>query len=223
VYRPETKLLPETAFDASYLLVKYRSTEVYQFFNELNAGVSMLHPDVLALLYHLGSVLRGPAIEFGPYISGSTIAFATGARDSGRTGTVLTTVEIGGRSEHPTLPVADIVKKLQENLDLYRVAPMVRVLVGDSRADSVRREIRAEGARAFDALIMDSDGHVLRDFELYSDALTPRAFLVVDDYFSPGAPDKELTTKAELDQLERMGTVQSLGVHGWGTWFGRLR
>lgn len=223
MYRPETNLLPETAFDVSYLLVQYRSSDVYQFFNELNAGVSMLHPDVLAFLYHLGSVLDGPALEFGPYIGGSSVAFARGAKDSSRGGVVLTSVEVGGRSDHPTLPVSDIVQKLKENLSRYKVAPMIRVIVGNSRSDEVRKEIKALGSRSFDAFVDDSDGHLLSDLELYRDILSPRAFLVVDDYFSPGAPEKELTTKAELDALESKGIVRSLGVYGWGTWFGRLR
>jgi hypothetical protein len=46
--------------------------------------------------------------------------------------------------------------------------------------------------------------------------------LVVDDYYSPGAPDKEATTSSQVAALERQHIVESFGVYGWGTWFGRL-
>ena len=78
------------------------------------------------------------------------------------------------------------------------------------------------GAQQFDLLMMGTDGLVQQDLTLYRPLLRAGAYLMVDDFYAPGAPEKEATTSIELNALERQGTVQSLGVYGWGTWLGRL-
>ena len=46
---------------------------------------------------------------------------------------------------------------------------------------------------------------------LYRRFLAARCHLVVDDYFAPGAPDKEATTRSQLAALEQQQIVESLG------------
>ena len=43
----------------------------------------MSHVDVLLLIYHFAKIGTGNILEIGPYIGGSTIAAAIGARESG--------------------------------------------------------------------------------------------------------------------------------------------
>ena len=69
---------------------------------------------------------------------------------------------------------------------------------------------------------MDSDGNVEADFELYGDLLAPQAYLIIDDYFAPGAPHKVQPTRDGIALLTRRGLVECLGIYGWGTWVGRL-
>jgi predicted O-methyltransferase YrrM len=189
---------------------------------DLNVGISMLHPDVLALLYHLGGHADGPILELGPYVGGSTIAMARGLADAGRNQKIVS-VEKGGKYDHPNYPTKDIVASLRANLAKHGVDSRVDLIVGHSRDSATIAQVRQfSRAAPFSCLVIDSDGEVEKDIDLYRAVLAPRAHLVVDDYYSPGAPEKEATTRHQIDELERRGVVESFGVHGWGTWFGRF-
>src|SRR5688572_585275 len=102
------RTLPCSAFDLSLIVTQYRSSPLHEFFAELNDGLSMLHPDVLALLYHFAAYADGPLLEFGPYVGGSTIAMARGMVDGARKLRIVS-VEIGGKYDHPHYPTSDIV------------------------------------------------------------------------------------------------------------------
>jgi predicted O-methyltransferase YrrM len=212
---------PRSAFDVSLIATQYRSAPLQRFFQDLNADISMLHPDVLALMYHLGKNAQAPILEIGPYMGGSTIAASKGLGDAGSSHSVVS-VEMGGSYEHPTYATKDIVASLRANLDKYEVAERVKLFVGHSRDAALIESISRLGLR-FGVMMIDADGHVVEDLMLYRRMLLPGCLLVVDDYFAPGAPEKEATTRHQLDELEQAGTVESFGVHGWGTWFGRMR
>jgi predicted O-methyltransferase YrrM len=215
--------MPATSFELSLLATRYRSDPLQKFFTDLNKHISMLHPDVLALLYHFGACAKGPLLELGPYVGGSTVSMARGVTDSGGS-TRITSVEMGGRYDHPTYATTDIVESLRANLKTYGVNGRVNLIVGHSREkptlDSVT--IVAEQEGPFTCLMIDADGQVEEDIALYGRLLAPRCYLIVDDYYAPGAPEKEATTRNQLVALEQRGVVESFGVHGWGTWFGRF-
>ena len=217
------KTLPTTCFELSLLATRYRSDPLQKFFNELNDRISMLHPDVLALLYHFGACAKGPLLELGPYVGGSTISMARGVADSGGSARI-TSVEMGGRYDHPTYATTDIVESLRANLKTYGVDARVNLIVGHSREkpalDSVAAVVEQEGP--FTCFVIDADGQVEEDIALYGRFLAARCYLVVDDYYAPGAPEKEATTRSQLVALEQRHVVESFGVHGWGTWFGRF-
>src|SRR5262249_7489979 len=61
-------------------LMEYRSSEVRQRLEKVGREASMLHMDVLLLIYHFARFAAGNILEIGPYIGGSTIAAAFGAR-----------------------------------------------------------------------------------------------------------------------------------------------
>src|SRR6184192_1567806 len=102
-------------------LMEYRSSEVRQRLEKVGRVASMLHLDVLLLIYHFARFSAGNILEIGPYLGGSTIAAAFGARDSGTRKTILT-IEAGGQLKHFRLPSRNIIKDLQKNLARFGVA-----------------------------------------------------------------------------------------------------
>jgi len=69
----------------------------------------MLHMDVLLLIYHFARFAAGNILEIGPYIGGSTIAAAFGARESA-TRKKIVRIEAGGRLKHFRLSSRDIIQ-----------------------------------------------------------------------------------------------------------------
>jgi hypothetical protein len=65
-------------------LMEYRSHEVRHRLEKVGRAASMLHTDVLLLIYHFAKFSTGNVLEIGPYRGGSTIAAAFGARESGQ-------------------------------------------------------------------------------------------------------------------------------------------
>ena len=195
---------------------------------------SMLHLDVLTLLYHLASHVGGRILEVGPYVGGSTIAVGYGLQDSGRAAPGrIVSVEGGGQFlDHPTLPSADILADLRKNLAKRGVAELVTLVSGFSghagTADQVRRALRPDGGSGeggtsapVTLFCLDADGGVDRDFKLYGDLLAPGCWVVIDDYYGPENFDKALRTKPLVDALVAAGSLTPLGLYGWGTWVGR--
>ena len=214
--------LPSSGFEVSLIATQYRATELAAYFYKLNCEVSMLHADVLALLYHFGKYATSPLLELGPFTGGATIAIARGLADAG-SGLKVISVELGGASGHPTYATPDIVAGFHSNLGERGLAAHSELVVGYSRDEAVLAEVaRLAGTARFGCLLIDSDGHVDADLQLYGPLLSPGALLVVDDYYSPGAPEKEVTTRRELDELAERRVLEPFGVHGWGTWFGKF-
>ena len=80
-------------------LMEYRSDEVRHRLEKVGRAASMLHMDVLLLIYHFARFSPGNILEIGPYIGGSTIAAALGGRESG-TRKKIVTIEAGGTLKH---------------------------------------------------------------------------------------------------------------------------
>jgi predicted O-methyltransferase YrrM len=224
---PDIKDHPTCAADISLLVPYYRSLPVYRELVELNHKVSMLHPDVLAILYHLGGHCIKPILEIGPYIGGSTIAMSMGIRRFGDRQRIVT-IELGGTLDHPQHGSLDIVKDLVRNLEAYGASGYADVLVGNSRHQDIVSAARGIlGKSGVGLFFIDADGQVDMDLDRYGDLMGPGAYLVVDDYFSGGdwaAPeDKVVPTKSTLDSLEKAGKVECLGIYGWGTWVGVIK
>src|ERR1700680_1093417 len=95
--------------DLMYKLMEYRSQEIHHRLGKIGAATSMLHLDVLLLIYHFAKIAMGNILEIGPYIGGSTIAAAFGARESGTPKKIIS-VEAGGRLEHHSTTRTKIFK-----------------------------------------------------------------------------------------------------------------
>ena len=220
---PDLVTRPRNAVECSLLIPKMRALPLYAQMSQLNAEISMVHPDVLALLHHFAGLTTGDILELGPYVGGTTIAMAWALMDKSNTRKIVS-VEMGGEHlSHPTVPSKDIIADLKKNLAHHKVASRVQIIHGHSRDPQVvSKAAVACDAGAYSLFLLDSDGDVKHDWELYSPQLAPDCLLAFDDYFSPVSWDKELATKGFVDELEREGRIRCFGVYGWGTWIGEI-
>ncbi len=67
--------------------------------------------------------------------------------------------------------------------------------------------------------IFDADNNVRRDLDCYGDLLADSCWVVIDDYFGPGA--KAAPLRAQVDELVSAGRLVPFGYYGWGTWIGQ--
>ena len=72
----------DDVIDLMYKLMEYRNQEIRHRLEKVGRAASMLHLDVLLLIYHFAKSTIGNILEIGPYIGGSTIAAPFGVRDS---------------------------------------------------------------------------------------------------------------------------------------------
>ncbi len=199
-------------------LMEYRSDEVRHRLEKVGRAASMLHLDVLLLIYHFARFGAGKILEIGPYLGGSTIAAAFGARESG-TRKKIVSIEAGGRLKHFRLSSRNIIKDLKKNLARFGVADDVTLINGRSFDESTISEVlQGMGSGEVGLFIFDADNNVRRDLECYGDLLADRCWLVIDDYFGPA---KAAPIRTQVDAFVSEGRLLPFGYYGWGTWVGQ--
>ena len=199
--------------------MEYRHEELRHRLEKVGRAASMLHLDVLLLIYHFAKFGTGNILEIGPYIGGSTIAAAIGARESGSAKKIIS-IEIGGRLKHVRIPSKNIFKDLKKNLARFGVLKDVTLINGssfDAATTSAVRQILGGGEVGL--FIFDADSNVHRDLDCYGDLLSDNCWVVIDDYFGPGA--KAAPLRAQVDELAAAGQLLPFGYYGWGTWVGQ--
>ena len=207
--------------DLMYKLMEYRSQEIHHRLGKIGAATSMLHVDVLLLIYHFAKIAMGNILEIGPYIGGSTIAAAFGARESGTPKKIIS-VEAGGRLKHRRIPSRNIFKDLKKNLTRFGVSESVTLINGYSYQETTISAIQQMLGRGEVGLfIFDADDNVRRDLDCYGDLLTDRCWLVIDDYFGPCV--KAAPRQAQVKELVSDGRLVPFGFYGWSTWVGQWR
>jgi len=201
-----------------YKLMEYRSHEIRHRLEKVGRAASMLHMDVLLLIYHFARFGPGNILEIGPYIGGSTIAAAFGVRDSGVPKKILS-IEAGGRLKHFRLSSRNIIKDLKKNLARFGVLEDVTLINGRSFDEATISAVRQTlGSGRVGLFIFDADNNVRRDLDCYGDLLSDRCWLVIDDYFGPA---KAAPLRAQVDELVSAGRIVPVGYYGWGTWIGQ--
>ncbi len=202
-------------------LIEYRQKPISHDLREIRKRYSMLHLDVLTLIYYFAATSHGNILEIGPYLGGSTIAAALGLRASTQR-RKLVSIEPGGQLQHSRLPSKDILRDLRKNLAKQRVADLVTLLPGYSWDEQTTAAAYAElPLESVGLLMIDADGNAKRDLDRYRDLLADGCNVVVDDYLSLQSAGKDLVTRPQIDELVASGELQMLGVYGWGTWLGR--
>jgi predicted O-methyltransferase YrrM len=200
-------------------LMDYRRQDVRQYMEKVWRKASMLHVDVLLLIYHFAKVCLGNILEIGSYVGGSTIAAALGARES-NTRKKIVTIEVGGRLKHPRLPSKNIIKDLKKNLARFDVLEDVTLIEGRSSHETTKSAVRQIFSSGEVGLfIFDADGNPHRDLNYYGDLLVDHCWVVIDDYFGPGM--KAAPIRAQVDEMVSAGMLVPFGYYGWSTWIGQ--
>jgi predicted O-methyltransferase YrrM len=199
-------------------LMEYRSAEVRQRLEKVGRETSMLHMDVLLLIYHFARFGAGNVLEIGPYIGGSTIAAAFGAREAGTQKKTIT-IEAGGSLKHFRLSSRNIIKDLKKNLARFGVAEDVILINGRSSDEAIISEVHhCLSSREISLFIFDAGNNVRRDLDCYGDLLNDSCWVVIDDYFGPA---KAAPLRVQVDALVSEGRLVPFGYYGWGTWVGQ--
>jgi predicted O-methyltransferase YrrM len=211
----------DEVLDLMYKLMEYRHQEIRHRLEKVGRAASMLHTDVLLLIYHFAKIAPGNILEIGAYIGGSTIAAAIGARESGRT-KKFTSIEPGGRLKHPRIPSRNIFKDLKRNLARFGVLESVTLINRRSFEEPTISAVRQMLGRGEVGLfIFDADNNVRRDLDCYGELLAESCWIVIDDYFGPGA--KAAPIRAQVNELVSAERLVPFGYYGWGTWIGQWR
>jgi predicted O-methyltransferase YrrM len=200
-------------------LMNYRHQPIYHRLHKFGHRESMLHPDVLQLVYHLAYIISGAVLEIGAFRGGSTVAAALGVRDAGIPRKVLT-IEPGGPLRRHPLATRDILRSLKRNLARQGLAQSVTIFQGRSQEQRIIAEVfETLGSDQLGLLIIDADGGVKRDLECFGQKLMDGCWIVIDDYGGPA--DKGAPTKSQVDELVAHGKLVPLGYYGFATWVGQ--
>jgi len=204
-------------------LMHYRQEPIHSALLKIRNKYSMLHLDVLLLIYHFAKICSGAVLEVGAFIGGATIAAAFGVRDSGRQKKLIA-IEPGGSVKHKRLGTRNIFRDLERNLARQGVSELATVIKGRSfdpaAISAVHREL---GSDEIALLILDADAGKRRDIECYRDKLAKGCWMVIDDYRGGDSNVKSAPSRADVDALITEGSLEPLGFYGWSTCVGRWR
>ena len=204
-------------------LMAYRHESIHSRLMKVRDKYSMLHLDVLLLIYHFAKVCSGAILEIGAFVGGATIAAALGVRDSGHEKKLIA-IEAGGSVKHKRLGTRNIFRDLERNLVRERVANMVTLIKGQSfKPETVTAVRQALGPDQVGLLILDADAAKRRDIECYRNKFAERSWIVIDDIYGADANEKITPSRADVDALADAGLLESLGFYGWSTFVGRWR
>ncbi len=206
-----------------YVLMQYRHEAIHSKLLKIRDKHSMLHLDVLILVYHFAKICSGNILEIGAFVGGATIAAAFGVRDSG-TQKKLIAIEPGGSVKHKRLGTRNIFRDLERNLARQRVSELVTTIKGRSFDPATISAVNEKlGADKVGLLILDADAAKRRDIECYRERFADGCWMVIDDYYGTDTNAKITPSRADVDALATAGYLEQLGFYGWSTWVGRWR
>jgi L-amino acid N-acyltransferase YncA len=211
------------SLDLMYLLMSYRHEAIHSRLLKIRDKYSMLHLDVLILIYHFAKICSGHILEIGACVGGATIAAAFGVRDSGQK-KKLVAIEPGGSLKHKRLATRNIFRDLERNLAKQGVSEMVSLVKGRSFDRATISAVNETlGKDKVGLLILDADAAKQRDIERYRDRFADGCWMVIDDYYGTDTNAKITPSRADVDALTAAGYLDPLGFYGWSTWVGRWR
>ena len=206
-----------------HTLMAYRHEAIHSNLLKIRDKYSMLHLDVLILIYHFAKICAGSILEIGAFVGGATIAAALGVRDSGAQKKLIA-IEPGGSVKHKRLGTRNIFRDLERNLARQRVSELVTTIKGRSFDRTTISAVNdALGADKIGLLILDADAAKRRDIDCYGERFVNGCWMVIDDYYGTDANAKITPSRADVDALTTAGYLESLGFYGWSTWVGRWR
>src|SRR5437016_11786588 len=180
VMRPDAQF--HDVCDLMHTLMQFGEQPLHGEHDKRRKPYSMLHLDVLILIYHFATICSGLILEIGACLAGATIAAARGIRESGKRKTLIT-VEQGGILEHEHLGTGNILRDLKRNLARARVADLVTLIAGRSGDPATVAAVHQKlGCEEIGLLILDADAAKRRDIDCYRDKLAADCWMVIDDY-----------------------------------------
>jgi predicted O-methyltransferase YrrM len=207
--------------DLMHRVMAYRHEPIHSELMKIRDKYSMLHLDVLILIYHFAKICSGAILEIGAFVGGATIAAALGVRDSDQ-GKKLIGIEPGGSVKHKRLGTRNILRDLERNLARERLTNMVTLVKGQSFKPETMVAVRqALGSDQVGLLILDADAAKRRDIDRYRDKFADGCWMVIDDIYGADANEKITPSRADVDALIAEGLLEPLGFYGWSTWIGR--
>jgi len=209
--------------DLMHTLMAYRHEPIHSELMKIRDKYSMLHLDVLILIYHFAKMCSGAVLEIGAFIGGATIAAAFGIRDSGRRKKLIA-IEPGGSVKHKRLGTRNILRNLERNLAREGVADLVTLIKGQSfKPETISAVRQTLGSDQIGLLILDADAAKRRDIDCYRDKFAEGSWMVIDDIYGADANEKITPSRADVDAFVAEGLLEPLGFYGWSTWVGRWR
>jgi phosphinothricin acetyltransferase len=209
--------------DLMRTLMQYRQEPIHSALLKIRDKYSMLHLDVLLLIYHFAKICAGSILEIGAFVGGATIAAAFGVRDSGRQKKLIA-IEPGGSVKHKRLGTRNILRDLERNLARQRVSEMVTLVKGRSFDPATISAVhQALASDKIGLLILDADAGKRRDVECYRNKLAEGCWMIIDDYRGADSNVKSAPSRADVDALIAEGSLEPLGFYGWSTCVGRWR
>ena len=209
--------------DLMHTLMAYRHEAIHSELMKIRDKYSMLHLDVLILIYHFAKLCSGAILEIGAFVGGATIAAAFGVRDSDQRKKLIA-IESGGSVKHKRLGTRNILRDLERNLVRERVANMVTLVKRQSfKPESISAVHQALGSDQVGLLILDADAAKRRDVDCYRDKFAEGCWMVIDDIYGADANEKITPSRTDVDRLVAEGLLEPLGFYGWSTWVGRWR
>ncbi len=206
-----------------HTLMEYRQEAIHSKLLKIRDKYSMLHLDVLILIYHFAKICSGNILEIGACVGGGTIAAAFGVRESGQKKKLIA-IEPGGSLKHKRLGTRNILRDLERNLAKQGVSEMVTLVKGRSFDPTTISAVNETlGADKVGLLILDADAAKRRDVECYRNKLTDGCWMVIDDYYGADTNAKITPSRADVDALTAAGYLEPFGFYGWSTWVGRWR
>jgi len=226
-FEDENEEEDETGYSDSlslmHTLMEYRHEPIHSELLKIRNKYSMLHLDVLILIYHFAKICSGHILEIGAFVGGATIAAAFGVRDSGHNKKLIT-IEPGGSVKHKRLGTRNILRDLERNLARQHISEMVTLIKGRSfDAATIRAVHERLAPDKIGLLILDADAAKRRDIECYRNTFTDNCGMVIDDYYGADSNEKITPSRADVDALVALGSLEPLGFYGWSTWVGRWR
>lgn len=206
-----------------HTLMQYRHEPIHSELLKIRDKYSMLHLDVLILIYHFAKICAGQIVEIGAFVGGATIAAAFGVRDSGQKKKLIA-IEPGGSVKHKRLGTRNILRDLERNLAREHVANSVMLIKGHSfKPETTTAVDQALGRDQVGLLILDADAAKRRDIDCYRQRFADGCWMVIDDIYGADSNEKITPSRADVDALVGAGLVEPLGFYGWSTFVGRWR
>jgi predicted O-methyltransferase YrrM len=170
-------------------------------------------------------------VEVGGASGAGSIVIATAMRDSKKQSRLIVAEKCEGGSRSEIGSYAENVERIQENFRKFGVEDRVRLFPHELTLENADRLLALGESPRIAALVLDADGRIDRDFQLFWKRLVPGGLIVVDDYENaakylpiserrPTGGMKKLIVFRLFNQLRAWGLVDAIEIQGT-TVFGR--